>query len=58
MTLMRTIAPESFVELKRWMAAKVPQRAESKRQRDLRQTDIVQAMLDEGLLTSGAAVSQ
>jgi len=50
MTLMRTIAPESFVEFKRWMAAKVPQRAESKRRRDLRQADIVQAMLDEGLL--------
>ena len=50
MTLMRTIAPESFVEFKRWMAAKVPQRLESKRRRDLRQAGIVQALLDEGLL--------
>jgi hypothetical protein len=32
------------------MAAKVPQRLESKRRRDLRQADIVQALLDEGLL--------
>lgn len=50
MTLMRTIAPESFIEFKRWMVAKVPQRPDSKRRRDLRQADIVQALLDEGLL--------
>lgn len=50
MTLMRTIAPESFIEFKRWMVAKVPQRLESKRRRDLRQADIVQALLDQGLL--------
>lgn len=50
MTLMRTIAPESFIEFKRWMAAKLPQRLESKRRRDLRQADIVQGLLDEGLL--------
>lgn len=55
MALMRTIAPESFVEFKRWMAAKVPQRLESKRRRDLRQADIVQALLDEGLLMPGSA---
>lgn len=55
MALMRTIAPESFVEFKRWMAAKVPQRPESKRRRDLRQADIVQALLDEGLLMPGTA---
>lgn len=55
MTLMRTIAPESFVEFKRWMAAKVPQRLESKRRRDLRQADIVQTLLDEGLLMPQAA---
>jgi hypothetical protein len=51
MTLMRTIAPESFIEFKRWMATKVPQRLEAKRRRDQRQADIVQALLDEGLLT-------
>ncbi|MEI8326851.1 MAG: GSU2403 family nucleotidyltransferase fold protein [Betaproteobacteria bacterium] len=50
MTLMRTITPESFIEFKRWMAAKAPQRLESKRRRDLRQADIVQGLLDEGLL--------
>jgi len=55
MTLMRTIAPESFVEFKRWMAAKVPQRLESKRRRNLRQADIVQTLLDEGLLMPQAA---
>lgn len=50
MTLMRTIAPEIFVEFKRWMAEKAPHRAEPKRRRDRRQADIVQALLDEGLL--------
>lgn len=40
MTLMRTIAPESFVEFKRWI--------------DQHQADIVQALLDEGLLMSQA----
>ena len=53
MTLMRTIAPQSFVEFKRWMAAEVPKRAEAKRRRDTRQADIVQRLLDEGLLASG-----
>ncbi len=50
MTMMRTIAPESFIEFKRWMAEKVPRRAQAKRRRDLRQADIVQKLLDEGLL--------
>lgn len=50
MTLMRTIAPQAFIEFKRWMVAQVPQRLESKRRRDLRQADIVQALLDQGLL--------
>jgi len=50
MALMRTIAPTSFVEFKRWMAAEAPLRPQPKRQRDLRQADIVQALLDEGLL--------
>lgn len=54
MTLMRTIAPEAFVEFKRWMAAKAPHRPEPKRQRDRRQAAIVQALLDEGLLLSQA----
>jgi hypothetical protein len=55
MTLMRTIEPESFVEFKRWMAKKAPQRPEAKRRRDLLQADIVQKLLQEGLLLSRAA---
>lgn len=52
MALMRTIAPASFVEFKRWMAAKAPQRPEAKRRRDLRQAEIVQKLLGEGLLVA------
>lgn len=52
MALMHTIAPQTFIEFKRWMAAKVPQRPEAKRRRDQRQADIVQTLLDQGLLTS------
>jgi hypothetical protein len=50
MTLMRTIAPESFVEFKRWMVDKVPTRPEPKRRRDARQADIVELLMKEGLL--------
>lgn len=50
MTLMRTIAPESFVAFKRWMASTVTTRPEPKRQRDILQAGIVQRLLDEGLL--------
>ena len=50
MVLMRTIAPQAFVEFKRWMASKAPQRPEPKRRRDLRQAQIVQTLLDDGLL--------
>lgn len=49
MALMRTIAPLDFVRFKRWMA-KAPHREVLKRSRDARQADIVQALLDEGLL--------
>lgn len=54
MTLMRTIAPEAFVEFKHWMAEKAPQRPEPRRRRDRHQADIVQKLLDEGLLVSQA----
>lgn len=54
MTLMRTIAPETFVQFKRWMAQKAPHRPEPKRRRDRRQADIVQVLLDDGLLVSQA----
>lgn len=56
MALMRTVAPATFVAFKRWMAESAPTRPAMKRRRDLRQADIVQAMLDEGLLfESGVA---
>jgi len=51
MAVMRTIAPASFVEFKRWMAEKAPHRPEPKRRRDVRQADIVQSLLDERLLS-------
>lgn len=50
MALMRTVAPKTFVSFKRWLADSAPARPAMKRRRDLRQADIVQAMLDEGLL--------
>lgn len=50
MALMRTIAPRTFVEFKRWMAESAPHRPPLNRRRDLRQADIVQVLLDEGLL--------
>jgi hypothetical protein len=50
MAMMRTVSPETFVAFKRWMAAKATAREEAKRRRDIRQADIVQKLLDEGLL--------
>lgn len=50
MTMMRTIAPESFVEFKQWMAEHAQYRDPAKRRRDLRQAQIVQGLLSEGLL--------
>ena len=52
MARMRTVAPESFVEFKRWMSKKAPNRAHAKRRRDLRQAEIVQSLITEGLLTA------
>lgn len=49
MALMRTIAPQVFAEFKRWLAAQ-PQREALKRSRDMSQAQIVQMLLDEGLL--------
>ena len=54
MASMCTIAPASFVEFKRWMAKEAVNRPEPKRRRDLRQADIVQSLLDEGLLAAGS----
>ena len=50
MALMRTISPTTFVDFKRWMADKAPLREPIKRHRDRRQADIVQSLLDQGLL--------
>lgn len=55
MAMMRTVAPAVFVEFKRWMAESAPERPQLKRRRDLRQAEIVQALLDEGLLPSPVA---
>lgn len=52
MALMRTIAPTSFVEFKRWMAEKAPQREDVKRRRDRLQADIVQELIDQQLLVA------
>jgi len=52
MALMRTIAPASFVEFKRWLAEKAPHREEAKRRRDRLQADIVQELLDQKLLVA------
>jgi hypothetical protein len=50
MAMMRTISPATFVDFKRWMAEKAPAREPLKRNRDRRQADIVQGLLDQGLL--------
>ena len=50
MALMRTIDPAVFVSFKRWMAANAQNRPEPKRRRDVRQADIVEGLLREGLL--------
>jgi len=52
MALMRTIAPAAFVEFKRWMSKKAAYREDIKRRRDMRQAQIVQTLLDEGLLAA------
>jgi hypothetical protein len=56
MTLMRTVAPATFIEFKRWMATQAVHREEAKRRRDLRQAGIVQALLDNGLLMPEAGL--
>ena len=50
MALMRTVAPQAFVEFKRWLAEKASTRPELKRRRDRRQAAIVQELLDSGSL--------
>ena len=50
MALMRTIDPAVFVSFKRWMAENALNRPEPKRRRDVRQADIVEGLLREGLV--------
>jgi hypothetical protein len=50
MALMRTIAPQTFVDFKLWLAEKAPERPELKRRRDRHQAAIVKELLDTGLL--------
>ena len=50
MARMKTIAPADFVAFKCWLATQALQREPAKRRRDQRQADIVQSLLDEGLL--------
>lgn len=52
MALMKTVAPGTFVSFKRWMADSAGDRPPIKRGRDLRQAEIVQALLDDGLLVA------
>ena len=58
MTQMRTIAPSTFVAFKRWLAAKAVHREAPKRSRDLRQANIVQSLLDNGLLMAEPITNQ
>ena len=52
---MRTVDPRTFVAFKRWMAEHAQNREPLKRRRDLRQAQIVQALLDEGLVSTASA---
>lgn len=50
MAIMRTVEPRTFIDFKRWMARQ-PSRPAPRRQRDARQAGIVQALLDDALIT-------
>ncbi len=50
MALMRTIAPHALIDFKLWMAEASLNRPESKRRRDRHQAQIVQELVDTGLL--------
>jgi hypothetical protein len=52
MAMMRTIAPQAFVEFKRWLATEAPHRDAAKRRRDTLQAHVVQELLDEQLLVA------
>jgi hypothetical protein len=50
MALMRTVAPQAFIDFKRWLAEKAVDRPQPKRRRDKQQAAIVQELLESGLL--------
>ena len=52
---MRTVDPRTFVAFKRWMAEHAQNREPLKRRRDLLQAQIVQELLDEGLVSTASA---
>ncbi len=52
MALMRTVSPRIFVSFKQWLAEQ-SSREPLKRGRDRRQAEIVQSLMDEGLLQAG-----
>ena len=52
---MRTVNPRTFVAFKRWMAEHAQNHEPLKRRRDLLQAQIVQELLDEGLVSTASA---
>ena len=52
---MRTVDPQTFVVFKRWMGAHAQNREPLKRRRDLLQAQVVQELLDEGLVSTASA---
>ncbi len=52
MALMRTVSPQTFVAFKRWIGSEAQNRDAAKRRRDLRQAQIVQALLESNELAS------
>ncbi|MGS0740913.1 hypothetical protein ACVBEF_03605 [Glaciimonas sp. GG7] len=58
MTIMRKIAPESFVELTLWIAEHTKFGEAAKRRRDLHQAEIVQKLISDGLSLSGVPTSK
>ena len=54
MATMRTVDPQTFVAFKRWMTAHAQNREPIKRRRDLLQAQIVQEVLDAGLVSAAS----
>jgi hypothetical protein len=52
---MRTVDPKTFMEFKRWMAEHSQNREPLKRRRDLLQAQIVQDLLEQGLVNTASA---